>query len=278
MAGTGQGTERPKRRRADAPSAASAPAPRPWSRRRWMRLAREVGVIVLGVLIALAADQAAQALHWRNEVIQGRASLREELQNSAFAARERVAMVGCLDARLSFLQQRLEASGARWEAAPWSRLAGHPVSDGQAYFTPMREWESEVWRALSADGTATHFPRAEMLRLTTLYQYLELQRADNVNERARIAPVAMLGRSFPLSETARYQIGMSIEEQKGINRVAALGAEQILVLIDRAGMSPSGARWERQMAGLAQSVADCAAGRRTGMDAEGFPVAREAGR
>jgi hypothetical protein len=241
-------------------------------------LAREVGVIVLGVLIALAADQAAQALHWRHEVNQGRAALRQELQNTAFAARERVAMAGCLDARLTYLQQRLDRSGARWAGEPWSRLVGHPVSDGQAYSTPIREWESEIWRALAADGTATHFPHAEMLRLSTLYQYIELQRADNVSERARIAPVTMLGRSFPLGETARYQIGMALEEQKGINRLAALGAEQILDLIDRAGMTPAGPPWERQMAGLRQSVADCAAGRRTRMDAEGYPVTGGQGR
>lgn len=237
----------------------------------WREFLTEIGIIVLGVLIALAAEQAVEALHWRDKVEQGRGAIRQELEGSAYFAQERIALKPCLEHRLDQLEASLATSGAKWQGEPWARLGGHP-DEGAAYSTPIREWNAEVWRSLVADGTAAHLPRDEMLRLTAIYQYVDLLRADNTRERAQIAPVAALGRAFPLGDGARYAAEVALQDQRGMNRMAALGGAQLTDMIAKAGMSPTGPSWAKRMKGLARYAADCEAGRATPITPEGFPA------
>jgi hypothetical protein len=63
----------------------------------------EVGIIVVGVTIALAAEQAIEALHWRHVVDSERESLDRGVQDGRHAMLERVAQQACADRRLSEL-------------------------------------------------------------------------------------------------------------------------------------------------------------------------------
>ena len=47
----------------------------------WRELLGEVGIIVLGVLIALAAEQVVETIHMRSETDEARASMSDELGN-----------------------------------------------------------------------------------------------------------------------------------------------------------------------------------------------------
>jgi hypothetical protein len=238
----------------------------------WREFLAEVGIIVVGVLIALAAEQAVEALHWRHQVHEGRKAIREELALSAYFAQERAAVGKCLEDRLAFLQARVDAAGDRWEGQPWRRLQGRAFDEGDAYASPIREWPSEVWRALVADGTAAHFPHKEMLQLSGLYQYVEATRAENSRERAEIAPLAMLGRSFPLGEAARSRIDIALQDQKGMNRMAVLGGAQLSDLLKAARMQPAGDKWDRQMKALQTYAANCEADRPTAVTTQGLPA------
>ena len=51
--------------------------PKPWG--GWPELLKEIGTIVIGVLIALGAEQAVEWAHWRVEVHNGREHLRDEI-------------------------------------------------------------------------------------------------------------------------------------------------------------------------------------------------------
>ena len=48
----------------------------------WRQFAGEVGIIVLGVLIALGAEQVVETLHWRHEVSLFRSSVDHEIANN----------------------------------------------------------------------------------------------------------------------------------------------------------------------------------------------------
>src|SRR4051794_38132329 len=67
----------------------------------WRALAGEVGVIVIGVVLALAAEQAVESIHWRREVTAERASLRQEVKDSLNGIAERRREQGCVDTRLA---------------------------------------------------------------------------------------------------------------------------------------------------------------------------------
>jgi hypothetical protein len=45
----------------------------------WREFAAQVGIIVIGVLIALTFEQVAEAMRWRSAVIESEASMRKEL-------------------------------------------------------------------------------------------------------------------------------------------------------------------------------------------------------
>lgn len=91
----------------------------------WRQFVGEVGIIVLGVLIALGAEQIVEGIHERYLVRQAVAQIRAELAyDSAFAA-ERVAIGDCMRAGVTDLRQRLLASGDNWpgpqgKVRPWA--------------------------------------------------------------------------------------------------------------------------------------------------------------
>lgn len=74
----------------------------------WREFAGEVGIIVIGVLIALTAEQVVETLHWRNEVEAERASLLQEASDSVAGIRLRAQQQSCVDRRLDELQLVLE--------------------------------------------------------------------------------------------------------------------------------------------------------------------------
>jgi hypothetical protein len=66
----------------------------------WREFAGEVGIIVLGVLIALSAEQVVETIHWRNELAKERASLLQEASDSLHVVALRMAQQPCIESRL----------------------------------------------------------------------------------------------------------------------------------------------------------------------------------
>ena len=67
----------------------------------WRAFAGEVGIIVVGVLIALGAEQVVETLHWRREVAAERTSLTHEARDMLGAIQTRQAQQACVDRRLA---------------------------------------------------------------------------------------------------------------------------------------------------------------------------------
>src|SRR5258708_2420543 len=65
--------------------------------RNWRDLLKEVGIIVLGVCIALAAEQAVEYFHWRSEVSVARKALRDEIAATDRTLLRRIAIHPCLE-------------------------------------------------------------------------------------------------------------------------------------------------------------------------------------
>ena len=74
----------------------------------WRAFAGEVGIIVVGVLIALAAEQVVETIHWRNEVASERASLLQEASDTLAGVKARAAQQPCVDRRLAEIRTVLE--------------------------------------------------------------------------------------------------------------------------------------------------------------------------
>ena len=120
---------------------------------------KEVGTIVLGVSIALAAEQTVEYFHWRNQVAQAREALRAEITVIDEFYVWRLAIAPCLNRRLDKVEQLIGdlAAGRNIGAPDMSvRGTGALLSDS--------EWQSE-----RSAQTLTHFPRAELARMSRFY-------------------------------------------------------------------------------------------------------------
>jgi hypothetical protein len=128
----------------------------------WREFAGEVGVIVLGVLIAIALGQLVDAIHWDGQVADARALIGQDMARSNRSFAFRVAAHDCVAARLAALDRIVEQA-AKHEARP---LPDNVIPDiGNAL--PNSAWETS-----RASQTLAHFGR-EPLHLYGTY-YLQL--------------------------------------------------------------------------------------------------------
>jgi type II secretory pathway pseudopilin PulG len=85
----------------------------------WRALAGEVGIIVVGVLIALAAEQTVQAVHERSIAREARNNVIAEIEQDMDVFRRRAQIQPCIDRRLDEIEQLIRAA-----PAPLPRLFG----------------------------------------------------------------------------------------------------------------------------------------------------------
>lgn len=130
------------------------------SRREFLR---EVGIIVLGVLIALGAEQAVEAVHWRAEVRGAHASLRLEMitANANFAFR--TAVRDCVASRLDSLDAITELAARH---APVPHVGTVQPDIANAFL-------DGDWLAYRASEVLTHFGHPELEEYGGYYGQLE---------------------------------------------------------------------------------------------------------
>ncbi len=131
--------------------------------RGWRVLLTELGIIVLGVSIALAAEQAVTWANWRSEVAQARQALRAEMldNNNRFFAR-RLAIAPCL-------ARQVKEADAILTALEEKRAPGKFTNFHQGMGTLINDAE---WQAERASQVLTHFPRDELAVMGRYYTML----------------------------------------------------------------------------------------------------------
>jgi hypothetical protein len=127
--------------------------------RSWRELLTEIGIIVLSVCIALAAEQSVEWWHWQGEVSAARTALVAEIaaNNRDFAMA--VAAAPCMDRQIHEAEEILAAIGAG--KSPSSFTAFH---HNFGYLLSDSEWQSE-----RSSQVLTHFPRGELASLSRYY-------------------------------------------------------------------------------------------------------------
>jgi hypothetical protein len=117
----------------------------------WREFVGEVAIIVLGVLIALGAEQVVERWHWNEQVRSGRQALKSDFMNIVANAEEREAEDRCIRARLLFLRNILDTHP---DSLPALGHIGSPAT---------RTWYPSTWSSLVASNVSTHMPPDEML-------------------------------------------------------------------------------------------------------------------
>jgi hypothetical protein len=179
----------------------------------WRQFAGEVGIIVVGVLIALGAEQLVASWHWRSEVRQTDERLAREMAMNLANAYERFAIDPCLRPRLAELRNQLLATSAQW---PGSRATfANDVYHSEfpsVYRTPNRPWGQASWRTALSGETLDHFSAQRVLEFSGLHdtvdalsqtQAEEIQASTALGDLAFAGPISQADRRADLKTVAR---------------------------------------------------------------------------
>ncbi|MEI9889714.1 MAG: hypothetical protein WDN45_02885 [Caulobacteraceae bacterium] len=144
--------------------------PKPWHGVR--EFLKEYVIIVAGVLTALAAEQAAEALRHHAEAAEAREAVRAEVVADITRIQQRALAGGCVEARLADIEQIVDAAAAdgRIRSPSW---IGRP---------PRYAVESMRWDAASQSGRVSLLPADWQSQFgffyTTLRYHYELNNAE----------------------------------------------------------------------------------------------------
>jgi hypothetical protein len=201
----------------------------------WREFLREYAIIVLGVITALAAEQAVEWLHWRSLVAEGRGDLAASYASLKLKMSERQLMSGCIGRRLGEIGTILDQASATGRLPPVGDI-GTP---------PDRLWAEPGWQTLVTTGTAAHFPRAEAARYAGIETYVQTMSASADREMAtwtRLYTIVGPGRKTGETELAvlRGALADALYEARG----AKLGSDQITREIDETPLDTSS--WRRR--------------------------------
>src|SRR3954454_16331339 len=181
----------------------------------WRDFLKEVGTIVLGVLIALAAGEAADAWNWRQEVSIVEDSLNDELADSVFAAQERIKIADCQRQTLDALDDLADKSHGTLV------IRNTPVSRN-------RVWGSAAWDAAVASGTIAHMPHDTRNSYAELFSFVREFREMNLRQQELWASVSAYRRLRPFTDTSRDRFIETVSQLRSLTHSMNLGAQQFV--------------------------------------------------
>lgn len=139
----------------------------------WRAFLGEVGIIVLGVLLALAAQQMVDGMRWRSDVADFRAAVHDEMAEDLATYPFHARQNACIKMRLSELQRWLDRARAG-TFVPLKRDIGIPSS----LVIRTSAWDSRD------PETLAHMPRQERLDIGYLYSEFANNEIHRLDERA----------------------------------------------------------------------------------------------
>jgi hypothetical protein len=203
----------------------------------WREFVGEVGIIVLGVLIALGAEQGIQSIRARHLVRDTDSRLRSELYDNLANAFERLAMNDCLKGRLAALRDQLATRADGWRASSANLATG--VYDDvipAVYRPPQREWPQDAWRTAMSSGVLNDEPTSTSGAFTQIYTIVAALQTAQQQETAEATTIGDLAFNGPLSPSDRRQDLKTIARLNAANSFIIFDAKELLERASAAGI------------------------------------------
>ena len=182
-------------------------------RERWKSRLRDIGNIVLGVLIALGLGAVASEIGWQVEVAKARGALAEELGEIVGQGLERERADRCIEHKLDSIAAILTEAERSGRLPPTGSI-GEPM---------YRTWSTGVWQsALSAD-VGSHMDREALDNLSGAYHFI-----GNINARTS-DEVDAWTELFAIVGPGRQISGEEVRELRGAVSRARTAHRMILV-------------------------------------------------
>ena len=212
----------------------------------WRAFAGEVGIIVVGVLIALAFEQVAESWSWYERSGEGVEAIRGEMADNYNFAAEMAVTAPCIDRQLAALEDKVANSGAVLTAAPNYSEA---IYARYTYRAPSREWPDQVWQSLVSEGATSHLRPDLRSQVAVAYDHVRQNRATNRMNDQLAYRLQLLARPVPLDAASRNHLIEEIEEARGNFDDMRLLSNQTAAEIAQSGLAPPRARTEAFLRG-----------------------------
>lgn len=128
----------------------------------WRAFLGEVGIVVLGVIIALGAEQLVEGWHWNEKVKSAEEVMRLELaEDNGPQAYGRLIIARCLSGELTRIY---DGAGQ----APVTTLRQW----ARAYRPPYRTWDSEAWKTVLGSDVGSHMGSQRLIKWSSPYRII----------------------------------------------------------------------------------------------------------
>lgn len=190
----------------------------------WRAFAGEVGIIVLGVLIALAVGQVAEAWHWHEQRKFARKAMADELSRSVEQSAERLQIQDCLRDRITVLVTKLRATDSKWSGDPMPLHVLHDTSARAqlsslqlVYRTPFRGWPQDAWDTAKATDTLNHMNPKEVGSYSAAYALIEAIRRMQEQEASLQSKLSFLSLDQDLDDRSRNDALATLSQLDWLN-------------------------------------------------------------
>jgi hypothetical protein len=202
--------------------------PKPWRGRA--EFLKEVGTIVLGVLIALGGEQAVEALHWSHKVAAAEAAMKKELAvNLSFAA-EQQALKPCANRYIDILQQAVAKN--RPDIVMALYRIGPPID--------THPWRLDTWSAALSGQVPDHLSPERVGDYSLAFRFVAAER-DQQWQLIDLYGEAMSGRFGGLEDAAVANDQLKAADRLKVNEARQIDISEALLRTARAnlGTTPS---------------------------------------
>ncbi len=213
--------------------------PKPWQ--GWPEFVKEIGTIVIGVLIALGAEQGVEWLHWRHLEAQTEENLRTGATANLEFAMIRLASLPCVNARVLELSRALGADGADWRATttgiPFTKRYRPALP--QVVREPKGFYSHTPWDNAVAQGAVSHLGRTERalfarsFRGSAIIEELQVEEADL---ESRLGVLAFDG---SLTREQRAGLLTVVSQLDSVEARIASHNERLLLDAPKLGLKPA---------------------------------------
>jgi hypothetical protein len=173
----------------------------------WRQLAGEVGIIVLGVLIALGAQQLAQNVQQRSEAEEARRAVRGELEVNMARLASRAAQKHCVENRLEEIQALLD------------KAAGNPSITTPGWVGRPQYWSMQTvrWDAVAQSGRAALLPADDLADYGALYSWMSNINGVMTTEQADWARLRTLEHMSKLTPEMIFELNATLQDARYSN-------------------------------------------------------------
>lgn len=198
----------------------------PGSRETWRHYTGEIAVVVIGVLIALGADQAVRYVNDRAEAAEARERIKVELATLMGFTAERTALQACSRAQVTKLSQGLVSGRQDWSGFVFTGKSRIKGTLREMYHMPSRTWITDAYDEARALGSLDTAPAQEKQALAAIYTMVQMIAQWNDEESVLSSRLAVLQFNPELTQTERNELVGVLARLDTINGFMVLVASQ----------------------------------------------------